>query len=128
MAEKKRAFLDVLAGARYWSLDTTLNLGGGVLRQRQVSNKKEWLDPQVGLKGLAPLGDSKFYVSGFFFIGGFGAGSNLMWDATLNLGYQWTEGFSMVIGYRYIDVDYEEGSFKYDVAMQGPVIGLSWRF
>jgi len=51
-----------------------------------------------------------------------------MWDANLNLGYQWTKGFSTTLGYRYVDVDYEDDGFLYDVAQSGPVLGLSWRF
>jgi hypothetical protein len=51
-----------------------------------------------------------------------------MWDANLNLGYQWTTGFSTTIGYRYLDVDYEKDAFLYDVAQDGLILGLSWRF
>jgi hypothetical protein len=32
------------------------------------------------------------------------------------------------LGYRYLDVDYEDGDFLYDVAQDGLVLGLSWRF
>jgi hypothetical protein len=51
-----------------------------------------------------------------------------MWDANLNLGYRWTSRFSTNLGYRYLDVDYEDGSFLYDVAQDGLTIGLPWRF
>ena len=74
-------------------------------------NKEDWFDPIVGLKGLTPFGDSKFFVSGFLVLGGFGVGSDFMWDANVNLGYQWTETFSTTFGYRYLDVDYENGDF-----------------
>ena len=74
------------------------------------------------------IGDSQFYVSGFFMMGGFGAGSDLMWDANLNLGYQWTTGFATTIGYRHFDVEYEDDTFLYDVAQTGPMLGLSWKF
>jgi hypothetical protein len=51
-----------------------------------------------------------------------------MWDAMLNLGYQWTPMFSITVGYRYLDVDYDEDDFLYDVSQQGLLFGLSWRF
>ena len=51
-----------------------------------------------------------------------------MWDANINLGYQWTETFSTTFGYRYFDVDYENGDFIYDVAQDGLMLGFSWRF
>jgi hypothetical protein len=44
------------------------------------------------------------------------------------LGYQWTAMFSTTVGYRYLDVDYDEGDFVYDVYQDGLVLGLSWRF
>ena len=47
------------------------------------------------------------------------AGSDFMWDANLNLGYRWTETFSTTFGYRYLDVDYEDGTFLYDVSQDG---------
>jgi hypothetical protein len=126
--EKPRAFLDILAGARYWSVDSSLSLGAGVLPAQEVSSTEEWFDPLVGLKGLSYLGASKIYISAGLLVGGFGAGSDLMWDAVANLGYRWTRTFSTIIGYRYMDVDYEKDDFLYDVAQHGPILGLSWRF
>ncbi len=92
------------------------------------SNSEDWFDPLIGLKGLSGLWDSKFFISGGLALGGFGAGSDFFWDANVNLGYQWTKGFSMTVGYRYLDVDYEKDDFLYDVAQDGLVLGLSWRF
>ena len=74
------------------------------------------------------LGSSKFYVNGFILIGGFGAGSDFMWDGNLNLGYQWTETISTTVGYRYLAVNYENDDFLYDVSQDGPILGFSWRF
>lgn len=128
LAEKSRGSLDLIAGIRYWSVDSTLELRAGTLPGRKVSNKEDWVDPLVGLKGLSAIGDSRFFVTGALAIGGFGAGSDFMWDASVNLGYRWTETFSTTIGYRYLDVDYEEDGFLYDIAQQGPLLGLSWEF
>ena len=59
---------------------------------------------------------------------GFGVGADLMWGASINLGYQWTKGFSTTIGYRYLDVDYKKDAFLYDVAQDSLTLGLSRRF
>lgn len=131
LAERQNRFLDVIGGVRYWSVDSELTLKAPLfpsLPERSQSNKEDWVDPIIGLKGFTPIGESKFFVSGAFVIGGFGAGSDFMWDALMNLGYQWTKGFSTTIGYRYLDVDYEENDFLYDVALDGLTLGLSWRF
>jgi len=132
IVENQRQFLDVIGGFRYWSVDSELTLKGAdfpnVFPERSVSNSEDWFDPLIGLKGLSELGDSKFFISGGLALGGFGAGSDLFWDAIVNLGYQWTKGFSTTVGYRYMDVDYEKDGFLYDVAQDGLTLGLSWRF
>ena len=128
LTERQGTFLDLIGGVRYWSVDSTLTLTEGLLPAQSISNKEDWFDPIIGLKGFSKLGDSRFFVSGFLVLGGFGAGSDFMWDANLNLGYQWTETFSTTLGYRYLDVDYEDGSFLYDVAQDGITLGLSWRY
>ncbi|MCB2226032.1 MAG: hypothetical protein KQH53_05080 [Desulfarculaceae bacterium] len=128
LLEKQRGFLDVFGGARYWSLETDLSLTGGVARPRNLSHSESWTDPLVGLKGLLPLGGSKFFLSGFALTGGFGVGSDFMYDLNANLGYQLTETFALTFGYRYLYVDYENDGFKYDVTQQGPILGFSWRF
>lgn len=131
LLEAQNRFLDFIGGVRYWSVDSELTLKGPqfpFLSERSLSNKEDWVDPIIGLKGFLPIGESKFFVSGSFVIGGFGVGSDFMWDAMINFGYQWTTGFSTTIGYRYLDVDYENGGYLYDVAQHGTTLGLSWRF
>ncbi len=132
LVENQHQFLDVIGGFRYWSVDSELSLKGavfpGVFPDQSVSNCEDWFDPLIGLKGLSVLGNSKFFISGGLTLGGFGAGSDFFWDANVNLGYQWTKGFSTTVGYRYLDVDYEKDDFLYDVAQDGLTLGLSWRF
>jgi hypothetical protein len=128
LVEQQRGFLDLIGGVRYWSVDTELTIRAGLLPGRKLSEQEDWVDPLVGFKGLVPIGNSKFFVNGAVVIGGFDVGSEFMWDANINLGYQWTKGFATTLGYRYLDVDYEHGDFLYDVAQQGPVLGLLFRF
>ena len=128
LAEHQNRFLDVIAGVRYWYVDMDLTVKAGLLPERSVSNSEDWFDPLIGLKGLSALGNSKFFISGGLALGGFGAGSDFFWDANVNLGYQWSKGFSTTVGYRYLDVDYEKDDFLYDVAQDGLTLGLSWRF
>jgi opacity protein-like surface antigen len=44
------------------------------------------------------------------------------------VGYQFTETISAEIGYRYLDTDYSDGDFIYDVAEHGVYTGLNIRF
>lgn len=126
--DRSRSYLDLLAGVRYWDIYSKLKLTTGALPQQSVTNNENWFDPVVGVKGLTYFGSSNFFASGGFFLGGFGLGSDLMWDANVNLGYAWSTTFSATIGYRYLDVDYDDDGYIYDVAQSGPTVGLSWRF
>jgi len=126
--EEGGAFVDLLAGARVWSIDTKLSLGAGILSAVDISHKETWVDPVIGTKGLLPIANTKFYLSAFGLIGGFDVSSDFLYDVGVNLGYSWTENFATTIGYRRFDVDYKEGDFLYDVAQSGMTLGFSWRF
>ena len=65
-------------------------------------------------------------------LGGFGAGSDFSWQAVAALTFDVAarDGvtYAGMVGYRALDVDYEEGSgrkkYGYDVLQHGPVLGL----
>ena len=122
--------LDVFAGARYWDVETVLKFSGGqgLLDGRRVDNAEDWIDPLLGLKGRKQLGDSRFYLAGWASMGGFGGGSDLFYDLSLSLGYQWSEAIGTTLGYRLLDVDYEKDGFLYDIEQSGVTLGLTWRF
>ena len=121
---------DAFAGARYWDVDTRLQFKGGegLLAGRRIENSESWIDPMVGIKGRSPLGNSSFYLAGWAALGGFGAGSDLFYDLSLNVGYQWTDTIGTTLGYRLFDVDYDEDDFLYDIEQSGVTLGLTWRF
>lgn len=122
--------VDIFGGLRYWKVDTTLEFGIGLdpLSGRRIRESESWVDPLIGIKGRTPLGNSKFYAVGWFSVGGFGIGSDMFYDTSANIGYQWTKSFGSTLGYRIFDVKYEEGDFFYDVKQEGWVLGLSWAF
>lgn len=122
------ASVDLVAGARYWGVDTKLSLGAGNWTATTVSHDENWVDPVVGFRVKGTLGGERFFQSLGLMLGGFGVGSDLMWDANVNLGYRWTDGFSTTIGYRYLSVDYSDGGFVWDVEMHGPTVALIWNF
>ena len=123
--------LDVLAGARYWEVNTRLQFSGGLgaLEGAQITHKESWVDPVVGVKGVTRFGSAdRVYVAGGAAMGGFGVGSDFFYDLNLNLGYQWNKSIGTAIGYRYYDVDYEKDDFLYDVKQQGWLVSLTWAF
>ena len=53
--EGERGFLDLLAGARAWSVDTRLDFDGGLLADREIESNQNWVDP-VAVSVPKPLG------------------------------------------------------------------------
>lgn len=121
------ARLDVIAGGRLWSVNNEFDVKGGVFGGASKSDGATWVDPLVGAKlrvNLAP----KVYATGWAMIGGFGVGSDLMWDLMGGAGYQFNDTFSMFAGYRAVSVDYSNDGFVYDVVEQGPVLAGVFQF
>ncbi|NVK40299.1 MAG: hypothetical protein HWE39_03580 [Oceanospirillaceae bacterium] len=124
------AAMDLLAGGRYWNVDGELRFKGGLgmLAGQKRSDDDSWIDPLLGFKGHWPLGSSRFFLAGGGAVGGFGVGSDSFYEINANIGYQWTDAIGTGIGYRIIDVDYDEDDFVYDARQEGWQIGLIWTF
>lgn len=113
--------LDLMAGTRVNWIDAELDL------RRKISRDDAWADPVVGARFQMPIGN------GFFFraagdIGGFGAASDLTWQALAGVGWNFRENSAVVLAYRAIGTDYDNGNFSYDMTAQGPLLGLEFRF
>lgn len=61
-------------------------------------------------------------------IGGFGAASDLTWQAMAGFGWRFSENGGAFLGYRAIGTDYEDGGFTYDMVVHGPLLGLEFVF
>lgn len=118
--------LDLLAGARIWSVDTDISFAGGPLNGIGRSQDATWVDPLAGLKGRLNL-TPEWYLSGWAMVGG--GSSDYMWDLWGGVGYQFSDKVSALIGYRGIGVKYDnDEGFLYDTVEQGPIIGALLRF
>ncbi|MGB5103814.1 MAG: hypothetical protein WBO04_10925 [Steroidobacteraceae bacterium] len=90
LVEGETATLDAFAGARLWSVDNQLRFDSGPLEGAVARDDASWLDPLFGLKSLARLGE-RYFVRGWAVVGGFGAGSDSMWDVMGAVGYRVTD-------------------------------------
>jgi len=92
-----------------------------------TSADKDWVDPILGVRAQWNLND-QWFLAGKSDIGGFGAGSDLTWTVQGTVGYRFTEKVSAELGYRYMDTDYQDGAFVYDIVESGVYTGLNIRF
>lgn len=119
--------IDAIVGGRYWSIGNDFEVKGGLLGGRSLSDDASWVDPLVGLKLRADLTPS-IYTAAWGMIGGFGVGSDLMWDVMGGAGYSFNDHFSLFAGYRAVSVDYSDNGFVYDVVEQGPIAAAVFQF
>ena len=138
--------VDVLAGARYWHQEMTINLAltgtldvGGLDVSRGIAVARgggvDWIDPLVGARIRHQLAPGQVLLLRAD-VGGFGVGSQFSWNALA--AYSWDiavyDGvtYSGLLEYRALDVDYEQGSgrnkYEYDVLQHGPITGLTIGF
>jgi len=120
----------LLAGARWVDLDNQIRYTGQILDE-DVSAGKSWIDPFVGVHLMAPL-SQRWWLGARGDIGGFGVGSDLAWQAYADVGFRASKVVSVIVGYRAIDMDYEDGSgrdlFRYDVLIAGPQLAVAFSF
>jgi opacity protein-like surface antigen len=123
-----KASVDFLAGIRYWHLKNSLEFQSEVLPATpKISGSKSWVDPVLGAQvGLKLPGRWRARLQGD--AGGFGAGSDLTWQVVATLGYEISNRTVLNAGYRYLDVDYRSGGFRFDTAISGLLLGVSFRF
>ena len=88
---------------------------------------KVWVDPIVGVKGSYHFGD-KWAINGYADYGGFDASSRYAYQLLGTVSYSFNEHVALQVGYRYWADNYENGTFKLDSKLYGPVAGLTFSF
>jgi hypothetical protein len=120
---------ELLVGGRYTSLEAEVDIFGPV--GLRIQEDHDWLDPFVGARLRVPVGGT-WTVTARGDVGGFGVGSELTWNAAVHLAVRTSDNLSLAFGYRFLDVDFEEGSgltrFVYDVQTHGPQVGVGIHF
>ncbi|GEC35522.1 hypothetical protein [Sinorhizobium fredii] len=117
--------LDVVGGARVWSVDTDLSFSGGLLDGVSRSDGATWVDAMAGFRGNYSI-TPEIYLTGWGLIGA--GAADLDWDVAAAVGYRFSDSISAVVGYRALGVDYSNDGFVFDVVEQGPILGVVVRF
>jgi hypothetical protein len=122
------AYLDVLAGVRYTTSRTQLETDsvGGVQSDTGFQDL-DWVDAVGGLKFRAPLG-SRLAFLGRADVAGFG--SNVTWNLEGDLGFLASRHWTVGAGWRYMNIDYDEGEGierkQLDLAYSGPRVWFAY--
>ncbi len=123
--DEELGYLDLMTGLRHWSLKTELSAGAPL--NVSVSDSVRWSDPVLGVKGLRWI-SGKTYTTGWAMIGTTTGGSDVFIDLLAGVGYQINKSTAIIVAYRHLAVDYQEGAFQYDSTQAGFGIGFDYRF
>ncbi len=124
--ETQNTYLDAIAGIRITDVQADLTITAGPAGL-SASDGDTWVDPIVGVKGRYDLNEN-WYLKGSALYGGFGVSSHSLYDVAAFVGYEWANGIELYGGWRIADTKYDNGSFKWDITMSGPMLGLTFKF
>lgn len=118
--------LDALLGLRVWHISNDVTVSAlGITRS--YGESFGWVDPVVGARAFFGFTDD-LSLQAQADIGGFGAGSDFTWSALATLNYSFTDHLSVSAGYKILEVDYDRDGHVYDARLDGPVLGVTYRF
>jgi hypothetical protein len=124
VVNEERIKIDALAGFRYWHLGENLKFNPSLLGLN-FSGSQNFVDPLVGGRiqfALSP----KIVVNVLGDVGGWGAGSQLEYQAAGLLGYSIKPALTLQAGYRYLNVDYHTGrGVVFNATTAGVVFGAT---
>lgn len=123
--------LTLFGGLRYNDLSAEVRARGPLGNVVGAEGDESWIDPLVGAHYTIPITETwSATLRGD--IGGFGVGSDFAWQGVATFRWQITPRVGTALAYRYMAMDYEDGSgrsrFKYDMSMSGPALGLVFTF
>ncbi len=90
-----------------------------------TGGSKGWTDGVVGFRVLHPITD-KVKFMGYADVGA--GGSDLTYQFMAGANWEFAQGYTAKIGYRYIYWDYAKDGAVWDMSASGPYLGLGIRF
>lgn len=122
---------ELFGGVRYQSLAADVALTDPTGLRRAGLNVESWWDPIIGGRAAWPV-STAWTLIGRADVGGFGVGSDFTWSALAVLDWSISPSFGLLVGYRALDTDYEDGSgsefFRVDTLVAGPLLGIRFNF
>lgn len=126
LALQPDGLVDLLLGARYWSVDADQkSIAVPPADDVSIQRKASWIDPMLGLRSRIPLaGDLDLRLRADF--AGVGLGSQYSYRLGGLLAWHVREGLELCAGYSHLYAKYDDNGVLYDLDTAGPVISLAW--
>ncbi len=118
---------DMGFGLRPWRVSARLSLDAGALPGRSLKPTLNWTDPVFAIR-YATRFDENWGAAVAGDIGGFGAGSELIWQLIGTVDYRINDWITMRAGYRHLQMETSRRGTELDISLSGPIIGTTFRF
>jgi hypothetical protein len=118
--------LELLAGARIWSVSEQLTATAGILPGFSADTDETWISPAIGALVRYNL-DQKWSVVGQGFVNVFGGQSD-GWELAGGVSRRLSQAWSVTFGYRFLREEFSRQRFNFTTDIQGFVLGASYRF
>lgn len=118
-------FVDVVVGGRLVSLDVEIELEGPLMTRRAEESKSR-ISPLFGGRVRVPLGRD-FGLALYGDVGGFKS-TDVKWQLVGTVQWDISSHWRLAAGYRHMQIHYDKRDFEFDVALSGPIVGVSYRF
>jgi opacity protein-like surface antigen len=127
VVDEPKLGVDLLVGARILGLwvDSDFKGQGRFGLSRGFSDSATIVDGLVGVRASVELGDG-FSLLGYADIGA--GNSDLTWQVLGAVEYSFSNSVSGAIGYRYLGYDFGGHAPLDDLALYGPILGVTFRF
>jgi len=118
--------VELLAGARYWSVEATIDAQAGALPSFSGGQEETWITPVIGADFAYDLGPKwSLMAKGTVAVGDHNSDG---WEAMGGVTYRFGERWSTTLAYRYLKEEYTRKRFAYFTEVSGVVLGVSYRF
>lgn len=118
-----RFAIDPLVGFRVWSIETEVDFD----RLPTASKTATFVDPILGVRGGVRL-SKRLSLQVLGEVGGFGAGSDLQYEAIGQVRYEFARLAGLSLGYRHLHLKFDDDGVELDATLSGPLLSVDLRF
>jgi hypothetical protein len=125
-------YVDIRGGVLINTLHPKLGFKAPI--NRDLKRDETWVDPVIGVNLHTPDDGRRWGVAVFADVGGFGVGSDIMFNLQPVVLIGLTDRASLAVGYRLIYLNYEnhgddeQRRLLYKMTSSGPLLGFVFRF
>ncbi|MEO1700570.1 MAG: hypothetical protein AAFR71_00845 [Pseudomonadota bacterium] len=130
LVEQSNFRIEAGGGLRYNAVNVEARLDGtGGVSDVSVRRNEGWFDPIIAARAKMDFSE-KWFGSIFADVGGFGIGdaADLTWQAFAGGGYRINDTWSVVGGYRHLEIDRDFTGVDISLQISGPVVGVQAAF